>query len=954
MRRLFRHSGAFLQAVIYIAILLVLGLVSFVFGDQMSDLFGDMWNAIPYIVGVLLVLVGAWRVGQRILQDERSRLSTGDQSRMEFLIVAAVALSAVSFLTTLFGLFGFASASSETPGQQIAFWVISVGTTFGIQVILFVISLVLGERLVELRPRKDDAYHAGLQQTDRYSYGEDRPTATQRWMQSFGLIVGIVFGMLLLLIGLSAFGLVDLPGAWRALLGQFTGEGQNSYVVGIVFAVLALMIFRVTGLIGSLWHLMVPSFLLFVYGGTLLVSSAFSFDSYYSLVQNSEDIATRRGNIVRDETTRLLARAEAALLDADRELREGVRGQALATQVEAGIDQLIESANQLEEAFQRAVDLQIAQEQERSRQIVSQLTALKEQEDAELRVVVADASTRAGLSATILALEGTQSAAQQRLESARESLVALNQDMLHKRALADCEEHGLNEGICEGRSGIPKCGPRCRKLRGQADRIEAVQIPDAQRQVAQAEANLEEITTRLSAENLRLIAASASPEENAARAEAIRERYARQREQLEKARANLGGGGDARAPTGAFDVNTLRSDFATFYSNPNTDNLQSYVSNCQRVRDILLSESSTADMVRDFSCQPPSLLSFQAQHASILAARVEFQRMCRSDQNPASAPANEGSGFAPAPPLPVDDVAAPGAMAPSAVVAFNSNDLVPLRALAEHTRECLAIASGIEVMLTGGEGGGRLQGAENDLIELSGVYLSEERDIRRSFADLWRGTDYAVATFAGAVLVDILILVLGFLVAVARPSVMYDNPFDPNLEQLEKDLGNIAAWYSSDRKPATGMRIFNSYLEERFIHPRGPHEPANPELIYRMTVNKDAVRPEHERLVTSILNALPPRYRQTVTFSSVASGTDKAEGWRTAINDRVVSMITSIAHQDPQSRQPGDEDGEFGGGGSEMQTFNLELLPVKPATQSGNAGGSGGTPRRSSNGGTLA
>ena len=880
--------------------LAVIGGLSVVMTEQMSNLPGGasvldgVGDWLPYVLGVFLVVIGTWMIGHRIITDERSKVTTGDQSRMVILIIAAVALSGVSFLTTLFGLFSFAASTSEGPGQQFAFWVISVGTTFGIQVILFVISLELGERLVKMRPRHDDKFHKVKDETTTNDPDDERSQLRLRLVQ---LVVGLPMVIGLLVLSGSAFGLFNLVDLWNALKGLFDPNQDSNVLLGVAFALAAIVALRMLGFVSNLWRVMVPGFLVFVYLGTLAVSAFFSFDSYYSLFQSEEDISSRRGNIVRDDTTQMLAMAEASLLDADRRLRNGPVGTQLDTDVSAAIDQLVSGATRLDDVFQRAARENAERDRARIIEIDKQIADLRKRQQQEIDRVIEQASDRTEIESGIASVSTTIGSRMENLDDARQNLDDLREEMNRSRQLADCEEQGLSDGVCEGASGNRGCGTLCRRYRRDADQIEEVRIPDTERRIEQLELELTELDAQLRAENLQLTSASSGLGSDEDQIAAIRARYQPQIEDLESTRPVTVPGAQTAESTG-FDTSTLPTAFANFKSNPNTTNLDRYVGACQSIRDILLAQPETTDSVRTLDCVDPSMLSFQQQSDRIVAARNDYQRQCTGGASPAGQPA------------PTAITAADAATEGPQGTTTPSNDLITLRNLAERTRTCLAIASSIDVMLNAGQQSGSnttLQSAEADLIELIGVYLAETSDMRRSIADLRRGTDFATWSAAGAVFIDTLILVMGFLVAVARPSELYENPLKGDVERLENDLVKVAARYAPDRNAATGLRIFVNYLEARFLKPLEPGEPMDIGHFYRDTINSNAVLPKHRNLVEAILRSLSSRYQRPVEFRPISSGGTGPSETRTAVYEQIVKTMITIANQSPMNEHTDDD-----------------------------------------------
>lgn len=850
--------------------LVVVGALLLGVGDIFSEAVGSLSDGLPYVAGVLLVCWGLWKVDKALVAEEMAKPSSGDRRRLIFALRASLVLSGVSFLTTLFGMFSFISGSDTSLGQSVSGWAIAVGTTFGIQVILFVVSLTLGERLVALRPRFDDTHNRALSNAARRGALEHPES---RFYDMSTKILGLLAVTLLLMLAISAFGIFSLLDLWEAIKGLINGEAESQAWLGVMFIFLAIVFARIFRLFHSLWNPMILSFLFFVYLGSLAVSALFSFDSYYQIFQSDEDALARRGAIVREETSAKMQIANNAFIIAMDDLRDGDVADRLNTEVESGIDELIQGANQLEGIFQAAFTDRIARNQQRNEQIDAQISALNDQLNAAIAAVVSVATDRSQVEAVIASITDEQDVARTRLENARTQRRTIQDTILSNRARANCEEQGLTEGICEGSSGIPDCGTRCLAWKAEADRLEQVDLIRAEQAIAQAEEELEQLSGRLEAQRLNQLAGSTSPEDDQARVAQIRARFQAQIDALEQSRPQLQAG--AQEASGAFDVTTLRTNYAEFISNPGDETLNGFVSTCRDVRDTLLGEGVTD--IQNFECQPASMVRFAQQASRIMQAEERFNQQCGdgTDGSLVAPPFTSGAGANEI------DTALNNLSAPS-------DDLQDLRALVEQTRRCLEIAN---------VGPATVRDAVSDLTEIISTYLSESSDMRRSIEDLRRASPFAVGAASGAVFIDMLILFIGFLVAMTRPSSLYDNPLDPEIQQIENNLNRIAGHYAPDKKTATGMRIFNSYLEERYIDPSHAKDgAANPENTFRYTIDIDAVRPEHKLLVKAILSEIPLRYRQTKDFRPLSAGPHADSVPRTTINQAMVSLISSIAH----------------------------------------------------------
>lgn len=847
------------------------GLISLVIVAMVIAALSWLPDAITQVLGVLGIVWGAVMIDRSIVTEERQR-SDGASSKLLIVLRAAIVLSAVSFATTLFGMLNFVAGSSGSgdAGQKTVGWFISLGTTFGIQFIMLVIALVLGERLIHMRPRFDDKLHR------KFSEFEDEVAAPRntKWLRATTIPIAA-----LLLVGAAiSFGFISISELWN-FATSFGDDTGPQIGLGILLLIAALVMLRSARVMTSLWQPISLIFLLFVYFGTLAVSSLFSFDSYYGILQTESDLEQRKGSIVREETAQMIINARTSLDNQMASIREGDRSEEVDALVRDGIDTLVRNARNFDDELRRDALLEEQRIQERNDRIDAQIAQLRE-DKANARLDALDSLSEAGsLREQIVNLARQRDAAEARVQEAIVARDALQTNINNLRSWADCEENGLTDGICEqapnAMSGIPSCGPRCEGYRTTADNLENVDLPAAQRAIETARQDLNAVESELQTAQVRLQAAQAettfaegeiSPA--AQRAQEIAARYDEQIRALEDQKSI----GIVVAQSAEFDVGGLSASFAAFKSNPNPETLERYDEVCRTTRDGLLRVGVQDSAVREFDCQPAAMSILAASAGRVERAQTRFDAQCTVLDDVAPAPIID------------PDAGAPQAMPVSQSAA---NDDASLRRVVDKTRSCLSIAN---------VGQQAIVDASQDLTELESTYLSDSPRIRRAIEDLRRGNVFAIGAASAAVFIDVLILVVGLLVAMSRDSVLYDNPLDPGVEAVEAMLARTARWYAPDHKEATGMRIFYQYLEPRYVEGDNDIGGSTSDEIYRAAINVQGVPPQHQPLVNALLHALPARYKRTMRFHPLESGGKGEPVHGTAINGTIVSFISRKAH----------------------------------------------------------
>lgn len=819
-----------------------------------ASILDQIFDALPTILGIGLIIWGTVVIDRIIVGQERAQ--GNDNTRLLFVLRSVIVLSAVSFATTLFGMLNFVEGSRSALGGEIVGWFISLGTTFGIQFIMLVISLELGERLVNLRPRVDDHLHQNMLNSRAVHQSRREGARKLLWLTlaAFCFAVSAV--------GLQLVSLADLQ---RWVQGLLNGQSSPQFILGAFFFLFGLVALRLGNIVAGLWNPVTLIFLLFVYGGTLAVSSLFSFDSYYSLFRTQEDVETSRTAIVQERTSEIRNTLARSLSDHLATLPNQAPVVANFNEVSEGIDNLQAKARQLAERFkQDAVSAERLREEEVQRLERLKRTAETRYQEERNRILsvlgevegvraqVAQAETR------VATLAGEREAAENRVK-------ALRDNAERNLILARCEEEGLVDGICEGTSGTPSCGTKCegfknnaRTLNFQADeaekRVEAISADEAE-----AASALKNLRTQLQTITTEFEAGDEGEETPVQRRlKAAEEAYNTELERIDALIANVPV--SARQSTG--DVSAISTSFSKFRTNLTGETFGEFTGTCSGTRDGLIRIGADDTEIRAFECQPVVLANLATEMDRTREAQAQFQANCSNNfqvNTAADAPAKKSA-----------------------------------EAIVQATRDCIAIAD------LGQPGVAKEAQA---LTSMESTYLSNSSSLRRSIADLGRRDIFATGAAAAAVFIDMLILVVGMLIAMNRPSPLYDNPLDPEVAEVERLILDTARFYAPDGEAATGLRRFVQYLENRDVEALDEFE--GPEAIfYRATIDETAVVPADKQLVSKIKNIIPPRYQKIVNYKPQGAIAGQAMERRVSINQTIVAFMMRAAHSvAPPKRQ---------------------------------------------------
>jgi len=914
------------------------------------------------LLGVLVVLGGL--LGKYLVREQTRR----GQVNLYLLVVliAAIDLSVVSFVTTLLGMINFVTGSMTEIGARVIGWGVSVALALGIQSIMLAISLQLGEMAARARQRKGDE----VIKTQRTGGKGDEGKSLAKGIKALGLLIFPTA-----IVGLVSTGGVltwaDLQAAWAVAR---TGQGQADWLIPSIFGGLAIVGLGLAGffhrflsrVFSNLWTVLVALALLFVYLGTLSISSAFSFDSYLSYIQTEDNFLRRRDAIVRTETAAFRSEAGQEIVErletitSDRDLVN------LSADMTARIRDLISRTKDYDaELIADAADKASAQARIEKAN-ADRVTAIQAELDRAVNAEMAKNADRLTQQAAVTDLENRLDGLIKEIASLEDSIPQLEKEAQDWAELSMCEDMGWPIPRDEAGNPLPKranapsdpakeatcvalateygirltqktgCGnltngqpTQCQVYKDRSTRITNVDIPAIRERVNELKG--QQVTFEADLSQARVILASAAGGTNgvdSAAAEAAA--AARIRDLREAAAAQieaLGGTGTdpgtaAAVETRKFDFNQLSADFLAFQTSPSIESMSVFSETCRITTDSLSRVGAADELVTGFDCQPAAMRQIAQRADRIRAAQVEFEQVCGAASGDA-APTRpvEGGEQAPADaPAPAEEPAA--AVADPALA--GKSDLAALAAIVAETRTCLELV----MDAVGGTGPAveRVRALEN----LDSTYLSGDADIWTRIEDFIRANRQARIAGYVAAFTDLLILFAGIAVAYMRPSPLYENPLDPDVDRLEERLRNVAASFSPDRTHGTAFRIFLNYLE-----PTGFQETLTDgdaaQQYFLATLNDEVVPTEHRRLVNAILNAIPMKYLDKVSFEPVnRSFESTAESKigkkkRTAIHARIVTYLNDFA------APPSETDPDIGAMTSAAELFEQRVRAEQEA-----------------------
>lgn len=832
---------------------------------------------LPRFAGVAMVVVGGYYLGRKEIA-EYDNAAGGAQNSVRWMIVGAVALSAVSFSTTMFGMAEFVSNQSGNAGATLVAWFISLGTTFGIQILMFYIAMTLGRQLVNAR-NNVAAVHTGSRLKGRNLFHFSAP---QLWAL-IGAMILTALAALAMFPGLKT----DLYSFGTGLAGLFSGtnDGESRVALSLVLLALAMLILLGFGVFSLTWGRVFALVLLLVYLMTLTFSVLFSFDSYYRLLQDPEDAALRRVVIVEERTKDMLSSAQVSLQRASLELQNQSEAATSLREIQAVLDQM--------QARQSEVGKLLIDQQKQSLSLVDQRRAnlqralnaaatAFEEEKKRILQAVGDSGLAQERAATDQALrEEADNLTSLQQQKAR--ALALERRLIDLGTLIKCENEGtfLQFDICQREGsgfknsaaqaadpcGVPVRGGKsktCLFIEEQSARTSERQtlpsIADMDQAISTVQGQMETLQQRLETIDAQIT----EQDDN---------RSARYREQLDAAterynseiaalRTRFAAPEAGNPSGGAVSLAGLFVRLDALRRTPTTASLESWVNECTQVRTALV--AANFDIAQGLECQPPALSLMADAGDGLATARTGFG--AAACNNPFTAtPRSEA----------------------------NPDAADPVRQITRHTRNCLTIAN---------RGQADVRASIRSLTELESVYGSDKRDIRRAVADLQRGSPGAVYAAIGALFVDLLILFIGFFAAHAASSAGNQNTADMTPDDVISILRGIVLNHSEDGTVQTGFKQFLRHIEPRSLPHRigAPTERDRHEAMFRNTLKIPDTDDPDITLVFAVLTSIPGQFQDEVDFTPIQKPGQSAantgtEDRRPAIHDEIISRMNQAA-----------------------------------------------------------
>jgi hypothetical protein len=892
------RSGQVLVGIFVLLIVFSLYYFGRTFGDSLAQF-------LPRFIGLVLICLGAIALGRQMIEDHK-RKSGNSEGTLTWILVGAVALSAVSFATTLFGMADFAAQHDGNDGRALVGWFISLGTTFGIQIIMLYIALQLGEQLVRLRPTFDDRFYEEPE--------EDIRVAPENKVRPFAI------GMsgLCIVLGFSSIFNVSVYDVGAFFEETLYGTGQNKIMAAVILFGIAAGILIAFNIIRNVWGLMLSLFLLLVYVVTLSLSSLFSFDSYYKLFQDEEDSQQRRASIIQEETSTMLTDAEESLQDARVALQESKAAAESISETQSILNDLRRKSGEVADALRlHRLENRTANQNERG-QLRDEIDRINARRDVDIAKITGNQTGTAGLESELRALESTLVQLEENRDAKIIKISDTRKRVEYLNTQIQCEIDGKKgvDGCSEERSGKPNpagfLGGQFGRLTIERDTV-AGTIPTLQQElnafaeplkvaadeVADKGSELALVkTTQAQNEDGQTRAQFQIAEINELADQEVAEIQSQIR-QLSSANAVPGASAqdeDASSQNPA-TFKALDSALVVFGNNPNQETLQAWLAPCSTLK----SELQDAGIAEGdaLKCAPPRMATMAQRGQNLSNALEEYSvSECKIFGTP-----KEG-------------------------VATTALSIDELRAGLAKARGCLNLAN---------QGQEDVRKSLSDLTELESVFLSARTDIRRSVADLLRWADYAVGAAIGAVAVDFMILVVGILAALSASSALYNNPLRPMPEAVQSTIRSFAKHFSEDNTVENGLQRFLRYIEPRKIETRArPSRGEQRDQLFRNTLNRGAITASDKSLVDAIMAAIPLGYLRYYDFEPVY-GEITAPEKREAISQSVITMMYESAYISGQLSDQKSEQSDAAAQGRSFGGQSGSLRREQPVQRIGKA-----------------
>lgn len=628
---------------------------------------------------------------------------------------------------------------------------LSAGTTFGIQGLMFVISIILGRYLIGLRPIERPALPvenepASDKKIRHFNFGSQIVKFLLSLFSPQGMwfLLGIVFAALA--VGRYwAWPLINVSGilSWFRFFfnGQALSAGKNGLDGLVLFYVLASVIglWR-SKLLGLSWSSMVMFFLLFVYLGTMIVSSTFSFDAYYRFLRSEADLKIESESIVGEEAVDIIHRTGQVLVKTVSEQERLVLASPAYATLKRNLSELNQKAEQYDEAVLR--DRREAEAQQRL-------------EVEGMRTRAAEAAGRvANADAEIARLNAEHEQLNSQLPTLEENIARLRREV--QRVEEELEPFRKQRTAAKQRMDLEDSGADGRAS-GQGTKWTAAKA-DFDRANDYIELQENSIAQKLDS-------AITSRTELVAVFGAIPGLIAEQRSLVSG--LDIGSLGAANSSitsqsipqiVGSLDVKAAGIEFEknldrVAYQRLN-DACNTMVSTMQRV-------IPNDETVSNFQCAPPNLAVLTSELFRLRNGQVHFDEAC-------------------------GELALQKIRVGAITDAFSA------------ARACIQ---------TTGLTSDKVGVQSNKLTQLISVHSTVGHDIRRSIGNFKRKEPFALGAAAGAVFVDSLILVVGILAAMMFQSPLLADPRAITAEDMQKDIFKALSHHSNGDPATAAMRI---------------------------------------------------------------------------------------------------------------------------------------------------
>lgn len=678
---------------------------------------------------ITLMIAGMALIGLLLIRE-----TLGRKAGLYYVIsfFTALVLSTVSLATTFFGFFKFVSAQDATSavtgavtGESPIFPIfLAFGATLGIQLLMLVMALQLGDALVERfkatqrlksnagqRPNPATRERLGVEQPDAVG------STVNRLVQA-GLLVLFIGFVFVAANGLGILDISEIVAVLQGIVNENFNPTEVSFSVRVLLVAVVVIIAARMLLARRSWFKLMSDLFLVAYLGALFVSWLFSFDSFFSVIQSSQTAQIERDAIVIEETSEILA-------EASRELEGRTNAQTTrlgSDVVTAPIDEITgalrvalnSSADELARETQINMNAKINELSEAERRL-SDLESDRDQEAGEIELrsrAVATADTDlAGLTEQEETLRSSVNA----LEA---NVAKLRQEVREFRR----EEEAQRRGVGDRASG---CGPLCTAARESAQKAEA-DLDFEEGQLEAQRAALSDVSSRTRTIN-RALAEGSEDAINRIQGDVdeLDDEIDKQKAEVRRLEAELNGLRTA-SPNAQTRITEVDEASARFKTNPREITLAKFKEVCAL--------STKLESYVGPSCNVATVQAAVDLLELDLARRTQFDAEC----------------------VPV---------------------LLPKTAKerVDATRDCLLQVEASSSL-------------NNQLTQLQSVFLTSRNDVRRAIVNLSRGSQFAVGAAIVALLIDIFILIMGITVSFNKSQSALRDPLDNSIDRVEEKL----------------------------------------------------------------------------------------------------------------------------------------------------------------------